>query len=305
MQRCYLSWVLIATVSAGLLKAGYLCERPHTVYAVVPVAASTAGPASSQNPPAPMPPRLVGQSGKMGICIRKGQGARTWAQTIKILHVRWVYNWGLHPSGRTPTAVRFIPMVWGNGGDFAGDISWLKSHHYQTVLTFNEPDNRKQSNLSVKESLDLWPKLESTGMQLGSPGCVHPNGLWMMQFMRAAAARHYRVDFVCVHWYGGPNVKAFLRMLHKTYLLYHRPIWITEFAVADWHASRQHPNAYTQATVVRFMKAVLPALNKLHYVQRYAWFPSGGTSRYTPLGCSGLFDKQGNLTPLGRVYASH
>ncbi|NNM85478.1 MAG: hypothetical protein HKL96_06965 [Phycisphaerales bacterium] len=309
MQRFYLNWALLATLSAVLLAAGYFCEPPHTAHAAVVATAAATASASAKTSSAPVPAWLVGHSRKKGICMGKGQGARTWDQMLELLHVGWVYNWMLRPRGRTPTAVSFIPMDWGHRWELARDIPWLTaqhlSHHYKYVLTFNEPDNRKQANIPVQQALDMWPKLESTGMVLGSPACVHPNGPWMRRFMRGAAAKHYRVEFVCVHWYGAPNAKAFLRMLHQTYTHYHRPIWITEFAVADWHASREHPNAYSQATVERFMKAVLPVLNRLHYVQRYAWFPYGGTSRYKPLGCSGLFDKQGNLTPLGQVYASY
>ena len=37
------------------------------------------------------------------------------------------------------------------------------------LLTFNEPDNPSQSNMTVARALQLWPYLEATGLQLGSP----------------------------------------------------------------------------------------------------------------------------------------
>jgi hypothetical protein len=93
-------------------------------------------------------------------------------------------------------------------------------------------------------------------------------------------------------------------VLQRTYELYHRPIWITEFAPADWNAGPGRPNRYSEQVVARFLRVVMPLLNRLRFVQCYAWYPYGGTSRFTPLGCSGLFDKKGNLTLVGRIYAA-
>ncbi len=257
----------------------------------------------------PLPKWLAGHSAKKGIALGSGVGGRTWLQTIQLLHARWVYTWACHPPSQLPPHVHFIPMVWGHPSGVSADIKWLTRQHrknaYSYLLTFNEPDNSTQSNLSVHTALKLWPKLESTGMVLGSPACVHPDGPWMMQFMRDAAQLHDRVNFVCVHWYGPPDPIAFLQLIYKTYALYHRPIWITEFAPADWGASHQHPNQYSEITVARFMRMVLPALNRLRFVQCYAWYPYGGVSRFTALGCSGLFHKNGKLTLLGRLYAEY
>ena len=294
--------------------------RSLAVLAVLGASLATALSLAADRPPA-SPPRAASQSAnvpprwlqghrdKKGICLGGGEGGRTWGQTIRLLHAWWVYDWGLHPAGAIPKGVHYIPMVWGHAGEETGDTTWLtdkfKKHIYEYLLTFNEPDNSTQSNMPVKTALKLWPQLQSTGMIIGSPACVHPGGLWMRQFMQAAARLRYRVNFVCVHWYGPPDPAQFLGEIAATYRLYHRPIWITEFAVADWGASRQRPNAYSQAAVVGFLRVVIPVLDRLGYVQCYAWYPYGGTSRFTALGCSGLFDKKGNLTAVGRAYARY
>ena len=265
-------------------------------------------PADGTGKSASVPQWLIGHSGKKGICLGGGLGGRTWAQTIRLLHARWVYNWELRPSGRLQQAVHFIPMVWGHRGELPGDVAWLtghgRNHRYRYLLAFNEPDNRTQSNMTVRRALRHWPKLESTGMVLGSPACVHPDDRWMQAFMRGAVRQHYRVNFVCVHWYGPPSAASFLGMLRRTYAIYHRPIWITEFAVADWGAGRKRPNRYPPAVVARFMRIVLPVLNELKYIQCYAWYPYGSHGRYSALGTSALFDAKGDLTPLGRIYAA-
>jgi len=52
-----------------------------------------------------------------------------------------------------------------------------------------------------------------------------------------------------------------------------------------------------------FMRAVLPELEKRDYVQRYAWIPARSTSKH--LGSSALFNDDGSLTELGKIYASY
>ena len=37
------------------------------------------------------------------------------------------------------------------------------------LLGFNEPDLAEQANMTVEKALELWPRLEATGMRLGSP----------------------------------------------------------------------------------------------------------------------------------------
>ena len=80
-------------------------------------------------------------------------------------------------------------------------------------------------------------------------------------------------------------------MLERTHALYKKPIWITEFAPADWKAGPGKPNRFSEEQIEHFMREVLPALNKLPYVERYAWFSSSPES--PQLGVSALFDKDG------------
>jgi len=42
---------------------------------------------------------------------------------------------------------------------------------------------------------------------------------------------------------------------------------------------------------------------ELPYVERFAWFSASQDS--PQLGISALFDKDGNLTPLGTIYAGY
>lgn len=68
------------------------------------------------------------------------------------------------------------------------------------------------------------------------------------------------------------------------------------------------PDSDSQANLsveqeLAFMKEILPALDRLEFVERYAWFPADETS--APLSPSALFHEDGSLTTLGRYYAKH
>jgi hypothetical protein len=169
------------------------------------------------------------------------------------------------------------------------------------LLGFNEPDGIGQANLTVEESLSYWPKLMELNIPLGSPACIHADNEWMKGFMAKAKEKGLRVDFICVHWYGGANAQSLIDHLKATHDLYNLPIWLTEFAPADWNASSPAVSKVTKALALTFMQQILPALEKLDYVERYSWYSSDPANK--ALGNSALFDNAGKLTSLGEYYS--
>jgi hypothetical protein len=246
---------------------------------------------------APQPPAI----GKKGLCLTtKGDD---WHERLASLDCEWFYTWGSRRPPETPEGVAFTPMIWGHWGDdekIAKAGREARESGIKELLGFNEPDKKDQSNLSVERALKAWPLLEATGLRLGSPACVHPDTDWMQAFMKRADTRGLRVDFVCVHTYHGPNVEALVRRLTETHRMYGKPIWITEFAVGDWEAKSVEQNRHKPEKILRFMEKALPALEKLEFVERYAWFPAKPDNG--ALGTSALFDEEGGLTPLGECY---
>jgi hypothetical protein len=241
-------------------------------------------------------------SEKKGIAMAT-KDDQAW-ERLESLELSWFYNWKpWHKSGK-PEPIDFIPMVWGLRGNSVATCEELAADHeagrYTHLLGFNEPDGEKQADLSVAEALEAWPMLESTHLRLGSPGTVHADNEWMLPFMKGVEDRDLRVDFICVHWYGGPNVAQFIRKLEKIHELYDRPIWITEFAIGDWKAKTVEENRYPPKTVYKFMKEALDALEDLDFVERYAWFAAGPD--HPALGTSALFHNDGSLTKLGKLF---
>ena len=231
---------------------------------------------------------------------------KEWSHKTSALNVHWMYSWGNELREEIPENVEYVPMFWGKGSVTAENLDRIKGliaeGKVKYVLGFNEPDGADQANMSVDEAIALWPQLETLGVPLGSPATVNPSNSWMMEFMERAEAEGLRVDFVTVHSYGGPNVLSFINKLKETYNAFERPLWITEFAVADWSATSPQTNRYSEAQVVDFMTDALKALDDIDWVHRYAWFDGSGRN---PLYTSALFDEEDVITPLGELYAGN
>jgi hypothetical protein len=218
----------------------------------------------------------------------------------------WYYNWSTKPAAHAPHATEFVPMIWDERSATPEAVR-AAARHGKVMLGFNEPDHKLQAHMTVAEALDLWPILERGGMRLGSPavaeGADAASG-WFADFMRGAETRGLRVDFICVHHYhpkfGDPakaaaDLKSFLERVHARY---RKPIWLTEFALADW---KKPASADQQAA---YLHAALPVLDTLPFLERYAWFalpPNPGGDGGTLAG-SHLCDDRGELTPLGQIY---
>jgi hypothetical protein len=92
--------------------------------------------------------------------------------------------------------------------------------------------------------------------------------------MTGADSKGYRVDFICVHWYGASfdtptavdELRSYLEGVHDRFGL---PIWITEYSLIDWTSPPKFPSWSQQAA---FATASVAMLESLPYVERYAWF---------------------------------
>lgn len=121
--------------------------------------------------------------------------------------------------------------------------------------------------------------------------------------MSGAKSKGYRVDFIALHWYGGdfttPNAVAQLKSyLRAVYNRYHKPIWLTEFALIDFSNGARFPTDQQQAA---FVTAAAKMLDGLPYLQRYAWFGLGADDSKPS---SGLFRSGAVETPAGRAFES-
>lgn len=236
--------------------------------------------------------------------------APRWSHKTSELASHWFYHWGTDEIEEIPTAIEHVSMFWGPGSateEKVQEMIQLKNEgklHY--ILAFNEPDNHDQALMSVDQAIEAWPLLEQVGLPIIAPSVGGPgyNNEWLLEFMQRAEELNYRVDYIGYHHYPGPNAGIFLDRLHKTYEQFNKPIWITEFAVADWSATTDENNRHSPEAVLGFMQEVLPAMDGIDWIHRYCWFDDSDSSR-PQLASSRLFDEDGNITPLGAFYAQH
>jgi hypothetical protein len=142
-------------------------------------------------------------------------------------------------------------------------------------------------------------------MRLGSPavsaGAATPGG-WLDRFMRRAKHRGYRVNFIALHWYGGDfrtgaAVSELKSYLQATWARYHKPIWLTEYALTKFGTNPATFPTWRQQAA--FVTASTRMLERLRHVRRYAWFalPSDSTD-----GTVGLFRAGAVPTRAGRAF---
>jgi hypothetical protein len=238
---------------------------------------------------------------------KKGVSAWAFTGSRKALAksgVSWFYTWAVSHDGiSAPPGVSFVPMIWGAGSVTTAQLRQAKRAGH-ILLGFNEPDMASQSNMTVQQALSLWPRLMATGMRLGSPAVAFDGntpGGWLDRFMRGAARRHYRVNFIALHWYGSDfatraAVSQLKSYIQAVWARYHKPIWLTEFALAQFGSTPFFPSPRLQAA---FVTAATTMLQRLSYVQRYAWFALPASSGD---GSAGLFRSGAVPTTAGRAF---
>ncbi|MET8830008.1 glycosyl hydrolase [Streptomyces sp. NPDC004610] len=226
-------------------------------------------------------------AGAKGVSINPEPGI---SEAIVDSGAAWYYNWASStgPVAR-PEGVEFVPMIWGAGSVTDAELNAARQEG-TTLLGFNEPDHGGQANMTPEQALDLWPRLQSTGLRLGAPA-VAANadvaGGWLDRFMTGAQQRGLKVDFIPVHWYGsdfGPDAVNHLRdYLQRVHDRYQKPIWLTEYGLIDWSSGTARlPGAPEQAA---FVTSSTQMLEGLGFLERYAWFTLStdtfGTGLYT------------------------
>jgi len=201
-------------------------------------------------------------------------------------------------------------MIWGSGSITSAVLDSLRrarrSGEAQDLLGFNEPDSGSQANMTPAQAAALWPKLESTGLRLGSPAPAVPTDGWLAKFMKLARQRHLRVDFIALHYYQDFTNPDAVAQLHAQLIaihdLYHKPIWITEIGALNIRSFGEpmlHPP--TDVRAISYMHKLFAMLNALPFVERYAWFTDDCWND-TACRTSSLFNGSGRLTQAGREF---
>ena len=260
-----------------------------TTSAPAPVLSLPPTPRATTAAPSPSPsktkkaPKVVpaAASAKKGVGVWKFTGLKA---ALGDVGAGWYYNWGTNNNDVPgPSGVEFVPMIRAAGNVNDGALADAKREG-KVLLGFNEPDMAGQADMSVEKALELWPRLESTGLRLGSPSVAYggdTKGGWLDRFMTGAKQKNLRVDFITLHWYGsdfsGAAAGQFLRYVEAVHARYGLPIWVTEYGLMNFSGSPKYP---TGAQASAFIKATTKGMESRRYVERYAWFglPAVGDS---------------------------
>lgn len=221
------------------------------------------------------------------------------------MSLSWYYNWSFTPDSRIKGNPEFVPMVWGAGSYGEGFLKSDDRFSYRTVLGYNEPDRTDQANLPAATAAANQDLFTNSGLRVGAPAVSYPpawGNEWFKSYVKLVNMDD--IDFIPVHCYldwAVGTADTFLSAIDKTYELYNKPIWITEFAVARWDFSYfDGTNEQTNKEVQDFMKDVLNGLEERDFVERYAWQQFDYGDPYGGSSC--LFSENGSLTALGAVY---
>ncbi|BCJ55530.1 hypothetical protein Asp14428_70050 [Actinoplanes sp. NBRC 14428] len=255
---------------------------PASVTPSVTSARPSAKPSPTKKKPravAPVPPTAT--SAKKGVGTWQFDGIKG---ALDDVGAGWYYNWAPdNDSMPAPADVEFVPMVWGRANVTDATLAKVKREG-DVLLGFNEPDMGGQANMSVEDALAAWPRLQATGLRLGSPAVAYggdTSGGWLDRFMKGAKQKNLRVDFITLHWYGSDFSSAavgqFLGYVDAVHRRYDLPVWVTEYGLMNFSGSPKYPSA---AQEVAFIKGSTRGLESRSYVERYAWFglPAVGDS---------------------------
>ncbi len=316
VSRRVLTAVMATTAAAGGSAAVvvYQSDQPPPARAAVlttsaPAPALTLPPTPRATTVAPSPspsrtktPKAVpaAASAKKGVGVWKFTGLKS---ALGDVGAGWYYNWATNNNDVPgPSGVEFVPMIRAAENVNDGALAEAKREG-KVLLGFNEPDMAGQADMSVEKALELWPRLESTGLRLGSPSVAFggdTKGGWLDRFMTGAKQKNLRVDFITLHWYGSDFGSAaagqFLRYADAVHARYGLPIWVTEYGLMNFSGNPKYP---TGAQAAAFIKATTKGMESRRYVERYAWFglPAVGDS----VGF-GLYRDGSTATEAGRAY---
>lgn len=209
----------------------------------------------------------------------------------------WGYNWG-QTAGGLDSKYSFVPTLWGNKDDFLStwdsNVNTALSSGSKALFSFNEPDNKGQSNMSPDQAASMFVKYMNpySGKALiGAPSVTNSNlageGLdWLTSFVSSCQSAGCKYDFCNVHWYSPVSqYDDLFAHIEKAHKICGKPIWLTEFAPIDGSTS----------DVNAFVSKAIPQLDSLDYLTAYSYFMVRADS---------LMSSATSLSPVGQAYAS-
>ena len=257
------------------------------------------------------------------------------------MNLTWYYNWSVNPLSGASKETEYVPMIWGNAkenssGDRKKEWEWIQNkewQNYRYLLMFNEPDFKDQANMTPEQAVQSWkniqPIVENEKVDVSSPVVAIPTvfyedenndyhtiGGWFGKYNELMTEEKYNDEFTAVHFYFDYPGEWILDIFKKIHEKTGKKLWITEWGVAQWSQVQNFDwvggpdeGNWQREMITKFVKEILPILDKTDYIERYAWFPFDGSNvEKFGNGAGGLFFNTESdplykkLTSVGKVY---
>ncbi len=243
---------------------------------------------------------------KWNYVSKKGWCSTTSASAIatecKKVRATWFYTWSADKSSTYDT--EYIPIM---QHLYWPSVSQISSKTNSThVLSINEPDHEEQHDdgvISAWTACTHTPKLQKTGMRIGSPA---PTDLsWAEDYIDYCDGMAYRCDFVAVHCYWGTNEAAntasWYSQLKSLHDATQRPIWITEWNNGASWTKEDWPNSYGDKLEKnrKAIKSIIQMFDTCSFIERYSVY--NWDTYYRAM----INTDDGWVTPAGREYRDH
>lgn len=243
--------------------------------------------------------------------------------------VKWFYAWGVKPNAAVPPVsakygVLYFPMVWNNNyreEDIREIVNNTKPRP-EYILAYNEPNFRKQANMTPAAAAAAWPRLKTIAKELnlkiispamnfsgGSESMGWDNPLdWLDAFFKQPGVSKDDVHAIAIHaypYYPG-SLKYFVELYKEKF---NKPIWVTEFC--GWEISADDSSPSSVERQISYLQQAIVYLELDPMVERYAWYiPKGHEPENKPPHHNLLTDVPLNspaapvLTNLGFIYVN-
>ena len=268
----------VADAAAAPAASSPAAEAPAAPSPSVAEAPAAAAPASSTS--AAASPTVSSTAGtnsgsKRGLAYNDASLTDFWSGKP----VSWAYNWADSPGGTVGSDLEYVPMAWCSSSISVSDWTTAANSALSSgsthLLGFNEPDQPGQC--------DIDPSATASGhkeymnpfagkAKIGSPAVTNGGGSMGLTFLQNffdACGGSCTVDFLNIHWYGGAgdgvvdnfksHISSAVEVAKKNNVA---KVWVTEFAL----------DGADEAATASFLGEVLPFLDGLDEVERYAFF---------------------------------
>lgn len=241
---------------------------------------------------------------------KKGIVGNRFAGNFNQINAKWYYAYNDNNGSQNQRFhsynITYIPMI------FSPIDYLIPSKKYDKVLGFNEPDIgyngsfRKPLSLSPNQTLMHWGIIDNyNASYVISPAVLQGNLFqWMPSFLAGNGTYKPKIDALALHWYGD-NIYKFLKYIDSAWNTFGLPIWVTEFSKRDKVINYKYnapciESVNNTISMEKFVRIAIKEMENRTYIKGYAWYSDLDMPF---LSCYSLWDKNKNLTKLGKIYA--